>query len=439
MSSSIAGATTTGQVADAGDFHSPGGKIGACFSPDDNLLYVGHFNKLSQYNAGLFPNVQDVENSEEVIATSITYGQMRRGPDGRIYIGNINDNNIAIIEQPNVQGPACNYELNGMIRPAYAQFAPLPPNNASGQYGSGLGQDVMPAGNMLTAVVRSVTDTIICGGKSIQLSVPDGYTRYLWSTGEETAGIVTNEPGVYWVRSFLNCTVYTDTFHVAAAGAEDWKLDADTAICPGDSLLINAWRPNILQYTWQDGSHDSVFVAPGEGTYTATVSIRGCALSDAIMITTLVPYVDIMERDTLVCRGSMITLHALAFPESTFLWDNQVSGPVLRTDEPGIHHVRAENVCGTFTDAVRVETETCDCIVFAPNAFSPNQDGRNDRFVVRADCPKLMTFSLTVYNRFGQAVYSSQDLNAGWDGTFRGRPADAGTYFYFLEYKPNDN
>ncbi len=69
-----------------------------------------------------------------------------------------------------------------------------------------------------------------------------------------------------------------------------------------------------------------------------------------------------------------------------------------------------------------------------PSAFSPNGDGRNDVFrpVLEPECP-VKGYTMSVYNRWGQCVYSSNILSQGWDGTLRGEPAALGTYVYLLE------
>jgi gliding motility-associated-like protein len=65
-----------------------------------------------------------------------------------------------------------------------------------------------------------------------------------------------------------------------------------------------------------------------------------------------------------------------------------------------------------------------------PNAFSPNADGLNDLFIIRT--PYLDQFLLRIFNRWGQEVFSTQDIAVGWDGTLSGKPQEVGTYIYYL-------
>lgn len=66
-----------------------------------------------------------------------------------------------------------------------------------------------------------------------------------------------------------------------------------------------------------------------------------------------------------------------------------------------------------------------------PNAFSPNGDGVNDQFIIRT--PYVDNYSLQIFNRWGQRVFATSDINMGWDGSFKGKPAEMATYIYTLE------
>ncbi len=71
------------------------------------------------------------------------------------------------------------------------------------------------------------------------------------------------------------------------------------------------------------------------------------------------------------------------------------------------------------------------CTPFIPNAFTPNDDGRNDNFKLkyRGDT-RIIEFS--IYNRFGECVYKREYSEEGWDGKYKGQLADVGTYYYFI-------
>ena len=70
--------------------------------------------------------------------------------------------------------------------------------------------------------------------------------------------------------------------------------------------------------------------------------------------------------------------------------------------------------------------------IYIPNGFSPNGDNNNDElFVINHGIEELLVFE--IYNRWGQVIYSSTDINAGWDGTYKGKDQEVGTYVYLVK------
>lgn len=71
--------------------------------------------------------------------------------------------------------------------------------------------------------------------------------------------------------------------------------------------------------------------------------------------------------------------------------------------------------------------------IYVPNAFTPNGDGANDTFQIKGVF--VDQFDLTVFNRWGEAVFHATDPNMPWDGTLNGQPAPPGNYAYRLEIR----
>ncbi|MEZ4978746.1 MAG: gliding motility-associated C-terminal domain-containing protein [Chitinophagales bacterium] len=67
--------------------------------------------------------------------------------------------------------------------------------------------------------------------------------------------------------------------------------------------------------------------------------------------------------------------------------------------------------------------------------MSQIQDGSNDLFRTVNSCEEGFSyFDLKVYNRWGELVFYTDDINAGWDGVYKGRDAEVGVYLYVSEY-----
>ena len=83
-------------------------------------------------------------------------------------------------------------------------------------------------------------------------------------------------------------------------------------------------------------------------------------------------------------------------------------------------------------DSVVIKYKNCDCDVYIPNSFTPNDDDRNDVFSPIFQC-EYNYFSLTIFDRWGNTVYTSTNINAKWDGKFKGNPCPDDVYVYRLE------
>jgi gliding motility-associated-like protein len=67
-----------------------------------------------------------------------------------------------------------------------------------------------------------------------------------------------------------------------------------------------------------------------------------------------------------------------------------------------------------------------------PNAFTPNGDGENDIFIPRGNAVNSIT-EFSIFNRWGEKVFTSTDHHYGWDGKYKSVPQEMGTYVYVLK------
>lgn len=69
------------------------------------------------------------------------------------------------------------------------------------------------------------------------------------------------------------------------------------------------------------------------------------------------------------------------------------------------------------------------------NAFTPNGDGINDKWLVTNGASCAQQIIAKVYNRYGELVYSNENYNNDWDGKYKGKPVPDGTYYYSIQYR----
>lgn len=209
---------------------------------------------------------------------------------------------------------------------------------------------------------------------------------------------------------------------------------ADYLLCLGDTVKISV-AGSYSQYQWDDGSVDPVRNFTKEGMYWV-YKIKDCHI-DIDSFNVITPKAGIRENDTLLCRlqSAEITLHAQSDIPGSYAWNTGATGDSITVDQSGLYIFTQTNECGVFSDSVDVVfNEQCDCRPFIPDAFSPNGDGLNDVLGVRNICQTSVYF-MSIYNRYGQRIFFSDNIDESWDGTWKGKQVAAGTYYYILNYE----
>ena len=92
--------------------------------------------------------------------------------------------------------------------------------------------------------------------------------------------------------------------------------------------------------------------------------------------------------------------------------------------------VTDENNCKDFSENAIVHTVR-RTEIYIPTAFTPNGDDHNELFVIRGNY--IVSYSMKIYNRWGEQLFVSNSIYKYWDGTFENNKVQQGTYFYFVE------
>jgi gliding motility-associated-like protein len=88
-------------------------------------------------------------------------------------------------------------------------------------------------------------------------------------------------------------------------------------------------------------------------------------------------------------------------------------------------------------DSIRIVLNCDNSSLFVPNTFSPNGDGMNDIFYPRGNGIHTIV-ALKIFNRWGEVIFDKRnfapnDPQSGWNGLYKGKLADTGTYTYLIE------
>jgi gliding motility-associated-like protein len=200
----------------------------------------------------------------------------------------------------------------------------------------------------------------------------------------------------------------------------------DTSICFGDSILVgnNYYKTN------------GQFIE----------NLQTSKMCDSIVTLNLNVYPEIIINATtdkaIIEKGEVAQLNVEANQELGYLWspsntlDNSIiKNPIASPTTPTWFVVEATNTSTNckVSDSVFVDILILPCneeYIYIPNAFTPNGDNVNDVFIVRSK--NLTSGTMLIYDRWGNKVFESDDINVGWNGMYKGEMQQQEAYgFYF--------
>jgi gliding motility-associated-like protein len=309
--------------------------------------------------------------------------------------------------------------------------------------------------------VNAGLDSTICKTDTFRLRPTSYALAYQWtaSTGEVVAP--TKYPLVqplsntfYYVKANLGKCEAKDTVLVKVAPYPISNAGADTSICFGTKGYLHG---NIVgsSFNWSPTNNMlnantlNPIVAPaGTTLYILTVKdTLGCPkpVRDTIQLTVIKPVTVFAGNDTAIVLNQPLQLNAISnFDNGTvYKWtpsvglnNTDIANPIaiLNIAPDSIKYkVRAtipESCYGEDEIVVRLFKTNPD--IFVPSGFTPNADGKNDLLKpIPVGISKLAFFS--IYNRWGQLLYTTNEMGKGWDGKVAGILQDNGTYVYMTE------
>lgn len=143
-----------------------------------------------------------------------------------------------------------------------------------------------------------------------------------------------------------------------------------------------------------------------------------------------IPIADLGIDTTKLCQDQEVLTLSLSQSEVSYLWSTGSTGSSIDIYFDGEYSVTAKNACGVARDTILVET--CECYVYVPNSFTPNDDQLNDTFIPIYDC-NVAEYDFRIFNRWGDVIFQTNDPYQHWDGIFSGKKVPNGVYAYSLE------
>lgn len=304
-----------------------------------------------------------------------------------------------------------------------------------------------------------------CRGEvNVQIKSPQPFCSNTGVTVEATGIGINNSPLYTWVRPDQSTVdgqtlkayapgEYTVKYHSATdtcsitnsvtlqiTAYPSISLGNDTAICKNETYAIQPETNGaVQQYRWQDGSSTSYYRIADTGKYYVTATNVCGSSSDTIQVAFKPTPSVRLRSDTAICQYTYVQLHNLEsnnFPVH-YQWSTGETNTVIKAYQPGVYWLDVFGVClqDKVRDSVVVmkKIDDCECFLQIPNAFTPNGDGVNDRFMMNSEC--VVKGSLQIYNRWGELVFSTTNVLDGWNGMKGSTQQPAGLYVYKVRYE----
>lgn len=238
-----------------------------------------------------------------------------------------------------------------------------------------------------------------CHGKKYQLTALTESPRIEWSSSPHDTNLDGHEHDrIVWVMPEDSTTVYSLTSFRT--------FRSDTLFCPTTKNV--ALRPVSFPRA-------ALSVVPTRLTFSNTTLT-------AYDLNNIYPH----RQWAMVTYPSSDTLHLVDTSSA-------VTYPVSVLDDSILVILTVSN--GVCFDTAQATVPVVRAALWIPNVFTPNQD-INNRFMICG--PGLLDIELTIYNRLGLVVFSTDDLNSGWDGTHKGTPCPQGAYPWHLRYRTDE-
>ncbi len=316
--------------------------------------------------------------------------------------------------------------------------------NLTGTYSTGTPP---PKTEIITilGVSTAVTTPVKCNGSStgavaVNVSGGSGLYNYTWNTTPvQTTPAINNLPAnAYSVTVSSNnaCTV-TATVNLTEPSILGLAPVASPAKCGNDNgtVLSNVSGGTIpYLFSWSNAETSVDIANLAAGLYDISVEdANGCvAAVNGIEVTAVTYTVPVsLGNDVTICPGQTLILRPGTF--ASYKWQDNSTAPTFTVTATGTYSVQVTDTEGcTGSGSIKVTVDCKD--IYFPSAFTPNADLLNPGFGPVGDLASLKKFNMVVYNRYGQAVFTSSDPFTKWDGTIRGKAQETQSFVWISTY-----
>ncbi len=312
--------------------------------------------------------------------------------------------------------------------------------------------------------VSTIDDLTICAGDNIQLTSNETLASSIeWTPALDLSDANALSP----ILSPKQTTTYTITVFTdnGCSASDDVAvnvidkvmigLDAVGELCYGESIQLNTeviqagnqgvsyvWNP--VNYFNEQNTPNPILTPDTTRTYTL-IAYSGSCVPDTQKVTVVVNPLPVLAdvEPIRVVEGTPVSLNmpVLSGEANTYSWSPNYNLSCSDCERPSLIANQTERYSLLITDEKGCQDENdvvvdvigrCGDDIFVPNTFSPNRDGKNDVLRIRGLTDNGLK-SFRIFDRWGNLIFETNDINEGWNGVYNGMLLDPGVFVYHFE------
>ena len=243
-----------------------------------------------------------------------------------------------------------------------------------------------------------------------------------------------------------------DSLYIFIGQGAESDAGSDAQICQGqyydfNTAIIQPYATNYDSLIWSGGNgyfSDPTTLLPvyyPDGDELGDVALNiiaygsgNCGNDTSSMLLNILAGPEVsLGNDTAICGNIAVLLDAGPGYDQ-YQWQDGSQEQTYMAGTAGTFWVNIQTGICTASDTMLI-VQDCPSQIWFPNCFTPNNDGYNDVF--KPVYENIGYYKLYIFNRWGQLLFESDDVEHSWDGKFKGRECSNGVYVFLAEYEDN--
>jgi gliding motility-associated-like protein len=299
-------------------------------------------------------------------------------------------------------------------------------------------------------------DTTICQNSPVTLFASGG-NSYQWIPASSVDNASSPSPSATPATTTVfhvsitdsYACVYDDSVKISVIQPPAFSVSQDKSMCKSESVQLNASGGNIYEW-WPETNlndpniNDPLAAPDSTTTYSVIIKDSTCNFSDTLSTNVIVhntPVITATHDNDITCSFASSQLNAsggknYSWTPASGLDNFGISDPVASPTETTVYTVTGTDQYGCSSkDTVTVKVNFVGKGLYVlPNSFTPNNDGLNDCFGIQR-WGQVTDLDFSIYNRFGQKIFHTNNPNICWDGTYNGNPQQPDIFVYIIKAK----